>query len=111
LSMANPDQLHAAILQRLTTVIDPETGVDVVRMRLIEDLLVDQHGWVQYKFRPSSPLCPIAIPLALMIQSAIASVPGVVAQEIEVVGFIQADELTTILREMWANPGNQEKAN
>ena len=105
--MLNPDQLRAAILRRLATVIDPETGVDVVRMRLIEDLLVDQHGRVQYKFRPSSPLCPIAIPLALMIQNAITSVPGVVAQEIEVVGFIQSEELTAILREMWPDPGNE----
>ena len=108
--MVDPDQLRAAVLRRLSTVIDPETGVDVVRMRLIEDLLVNQLGRVQYKFRPSSPLCPIAIPLALMIQNAIASVPGVVELEMEVVGFIQAEELTAILREMWADPGSRNKS-
>jgi len=32
------------ILTRLSTVIDPETGVDVVRMRLIEALSVDGLG-------------------------------------------------------------------
>jgi metal-sulfur cluster biosynthetic enzyme len=62
--MSDPDQIRAAILEKLATVIDPETGVDVVRMRLIEDLAVGENGRVCYKFRPSSPLCPIAIPLS-----------------------------------------------
>ena len=54
--MNSPEQLRAAILARLARVIDPETGVDIVRMRLIEDLTVDEQGRVSYTFRPSSPL-------------------------------------------------------
>jgi hypothetical protein len=34
-------ELEQAIIERLRQVIDPETGVDVMRMRLIEDLRVD----------------------------------------------------------------------
>jgi len=98
--MTDPNALREAILQRLSSVIDPETGVDVVRMRLIEDLEVDEEGVVRYKFRPSSPLCPIAVPLALSIREAVAGVEGVTRQEIEVVGYIKADELNNLLREM-----------
>jgi len=98
--MTDPNTLREAILQRLSSVIDPETGVDVVRMRLIEDLEVDEEGVVRYKFRPSSPLCPIAVPLALSIREAVAGVEGVTRQEIEVVGYIKADELNNLLREM-----------
>jgi metal-sulfur cluster biosynthetic enzyme len=94
-------ELREAILEKLATVIDPETGVDVVRMRLIEDLKVNEKGQVSYKFRPSSPLCPIAVPLSVMIQNAIASVAGVSGQEMQVVGYIQAEELTNLLREMF----------
>ncbi|HIE38157.1 MAG TPA: DUF59 domain-containing protein [Anaerolineales bacterium] len=97
--MTDPDALREAILQRLSSVIDPETGVDVVRMRLIEDLEVDEEGVVRYKFRPSSPLCPIAIPLALSIREAVAGVEGVARQEIGVVGYIKAEELNALLRE------------
>ena len=61
--MPDPESLRKNILERLARVIDPETGVDVMRMRLIEDLTVDEAGKVNYKFRPSSPLCPIALPL------------------------------------------------
>jgi len=98
--MTDPDALREAILQRLSSVIDPETGVDVLRMRLIEELEVDEEGVVRYKFRPSSPLCPIAVPLALSIREAVAGVDGVSRQEIEVVGYIKADELNSLLREM-----------
>lgn len=97
--MPDPEFLRQAILERLARVIDPETGVDVVRMRLIEDLTVDEHGHVTYKFRPSSPFCPIAVPLSLAIQHAVAEVEGVTSQNAEIVGFIQAEELTEWLRQ------------
>jgi metal-sulfur cluster biosynthetic enzyme len=107
--MVNTEELRTAILERLTEVIDPETGVDVVRMRLIEDLVVNEDGFVKYKFRPSSPLCPIAVPLSQMIHNAIASVPGVSGQDLEIVGYIQAEELTALLREALLEMGYKEK--
>ncbi len=91
--------LRQAILERLSKVIDPETGVDVVRMRLIEDLTVNEDGFVTYKFRPSSPFCPIAVPLSLDIQHAVAEVEGVTGQDIEVVNFALAEELTQWLKQ------------
>ena len=97
--MADRDAVREAILTRLSTVMDPETRVDVVRMRLIEDLVVDEAGVVRYKFRPSSPLCPLAVPLALSIRKAVGQVEGVTGQEIEVVGYVGAAELNAMLRE------------
>ena len=89
--------LQNAILERLKTVIDPETGADVVRMRLVENLTVRDDGKVVYTFRPSSPLCPIAVFLAQQIKKAVASVPGVTDQEIEVTGYVAAEELTKLI--------------
>jgi len=97
--MTDRDALREAILTHLSTVIDPETGADVVRMRLIEDLAVDEEGVVRYKFRPSSPLCPLAVSLALSIRKAVAEVEGVTRQQIEVTGYIKAEELNAMLRE------------
>jgi metal-sulfur cluster biosynthetic enzyme len=96
--LINLEKLHEAVLDKLSTVIDPETGVDVVRMRLIEDLTVDEKGYVSYKFRPSSPFCPIAVPLSLDIQHAVAEVEGVTGQNVEVVDFALAEELTQWLK-------------
>ncbi len=92
-------ELEQAVTERLKQVIDPETGVDVIRMRLIEELEADDEtGVVRYKFRPSSPVCPIAVHLALDIKRAVAQVPGVTAQEIEVVGYVGADALNDLLK-------------
>jgi metal-sulfur cluster biosynthetic enzyme len=67
-------QLRLAILKRLMCVIDPETGVDVVRMRLVEDLTVDDEGRV-ITSSPSSFLCRWPC-LSLEIQRAVAKSKG-----------------------------------
>lgn len=93
-------KIEQAVRESLQQVIDPETGVDVMRMRLIEDLHVDNEtGRVRYRFRPSSPLCPLAVHLALSIRDAVTAAPGVTEQEIEVVGYVGADDLSALLKE------------
>ncbi len=94
--MTDQPEVREAVLARLATVIDPETGVDVVRMRLIEGLTVEE-GVASYRFRPSSPLCPLAVSLALAIHEAVSGVAGVTGQEVEVVGYIRAAELNEML--------------
>jgi metal-sulfur cluster biosynthetic enzyme len=97
--MSDPTTLRQAILKRLSSVIDPETGVDVVRMRLVEALDVDDAGRVSYTFRPSSPFCPLAVSLAIAVKTALAGVPGVTQQTVQVSGYVQADELTEMVNE------------
>ena len=92
--------LREQVLLSLATVIDPQTEVDVLRMRLVEELTVDeQSGQVSYTFRPSSPLCPLAVTLALQIREAVAAVDGVTDQQIEVAGYVGASSLNQLLRE------------
>ncbi|OQA47153.1 MAG: hypothetical protein BWY52_00340 [Chloroflexi bacterium ADurb.Bin325] len=98
--MNDAEKLREALLARLAEVIDPETGVDVVRMRLIEELSVDAHGRVSYVFRPSSSLCPLAVPLALAIRRAVQETPGVTRQAMRVEGYVGSDALNALLEEM-----------
>jgi metal-sulfur cluster biosynthetic enzyme len=91
--------VEQVVINRLQQVIDPETGADVVRMRLIEDLMVDETGMVRYRFRPSSPLCPLVVALALQIKEVVAQVEGVTQQEVEVVGYVGAEALNALLKE------------
>jgi len=95
--MSNLQKIQQAVIEKLMTVIDPETNVDVIRMRLVQDLSVDTDGKVTYIFRPSSPLCPIAVPLALSILRAVGEVEGVTAQNMTVVDYVGADELNEII--------------
>ncbi len=98
--MNDPDEIRQTILAQLAGVSDPETGVDVVRMRLIGDLAVDETGRASYTFRPSSPLCPIAIPLAIAIRRAVREVPGVTGQAMRVEGYVRSEELNMLLAEL-----------
>jgi metal-sulfur cluster biosynthetic enzyme len=98
-SMNDEPSLEETILKRLRSVIDPETNVDVVRMRLVENLWVDALGKVRYTFRPSSFVCPIAVSLAIDIKKAVAEVPGVRSQEIAVEGYLAAAELETLINQ------------
>lgn len=91
--------LREQILLKLTEVFDPETGMDVISMRLVEDLRVDEDGTVRYRFRPTSPLCPIALDLALNIKQAIAAIPGVRGQVIQVSNYVRAAELEALINQ------------
>ena len=96
----NPQRsVRDQIIDRLHQVIDPETNQDVISMRLVEELEVDDLGNVSYTVRPSSSLCPIAVFLALQIKGAVASVPGVNQQAIRIKGYIAADELTALINQ------------
>lgn len=92
----DPAALEKAVIERLTTVMDPETGADVIRMGLIINLEIDEKGKASYSFRPSSPLCPIAVPLAVMIIQAIGEVKGITGQSITVVDYVEADKFNEI---------------
>lgn len=92
------EALKNAIIKKLEKVIDPETGVDVYRMKLVMDLTIDESGKASYIFRPSSPLCPIVVPLAMMIIQAIKEVEGITGQSITVVDYVEAEKLNEMLR-------------
>ena len=90
--------LEKAVIEKLAKILDPETGVDVVRMKLVMDLAIDENGKASYIFQPSSPLCPIAVPLAMMIIQAIKGVEGITGQSITVVDYVEAEKLNEVLR-------------
>lgn len=94
--------LLRALVEKLTTVVDPETGENVIRMQLVQNLQISDDGKVTYSFRPSSPLYPIAVPLALMIITAVGEVSGVTGQNLTVIDYIEADKLNEILKTVFA---------
>lgn len=94
----NPAELEQAVIEKLSEVIDPETGIYVIRMNLVQEIQFDQAGKIYYVFRPSSPLCPIAVPLALGIIDAIKEVPGITGQQITVKDYVQSEQLNEILK-------------
>jgi metal-sulfur cluster biosynthetic enzyme len=85
------------IVEKLKTVMDPHTGLDVYSMGLVTDMKVEK-GSVSLTFTPTSPFCPMGIQLAVGVKRAVASVEGVTQVNINVQGHINAAEINEMLK-------------
>ena len=95
--------LKEKVEDALRGVIDPGTNLDIMRMKLVRDLSIDQDGRVSLTFRPSSPVCPMAFKLAYDIKMAVQHTEGINGVEVKVSGYSRADELMEVLKQA----GNQ----
>lgn len=91
-------ELGEQVVEKLRTVMDPETYLDVLTMGLIKDLAVED-GTVSLTFKPTVPTCPMGIKIATDIQKAVRSVSGVGSLEITVIDYVDADSLNIKLRD------------
>lgn len=71
------------VLSALRNVIDPEIGIDVVSMKMIKDIKIDD-GNVKVIFVPTTPFCPLINNIVLMIKEEVEKLKGVKNCEIEV---------------------------
>jgi len=92
-------ELREKVIGKLKGVIDPETLVDVMSMGLIKNLNVTAEGNVALEFRPSSSVCPLALPLALDIQKALKTLIEIKDLSVIITDHQMADELNTYLKE------------
>ncbi len=91
--------LKEQIIEKLKTVYDPELREDVVKLKLVYDLNVDEeNGIASIKFRPTVENCPVGLQLAIAIKKAILSVDGVKRANVKVENFIWAKEAEEFLK-------------
>ncbi len=64
--------------------IDPETGIDVVRMGMIKKVEVDKDKNVKIKFTPTTPFCPMIGYLTQQIEQAVKTVKEVKKVKVDV---------------------------
>jgi metal-sulfur cluster biosynthetic enzyme len=81
----------------LADVIDPETGLSIMRMEIIHDLRVEEGGEVSLTFRPTSPQCPMAYALAGAVKEKLQAVNWVGSVTMKVENFNKADHLQSLL--------------
>jgi len=92
--------LHEEIQKGLRGIIDPGTGLDVVRMGLVRGVRLQRAG-MGYRafltFRPSSPVCPMAFKLAWEMKQCVQAVEKIEDVEVKVEGYNRASELEAVL--------------
>jgi len=89
--------LEQQVREALSQVIDPETGLNIMRMELIRDIRVEANGSVELVFRPSSPQCPMAYALANSVKKKVESLESITSLHITVENFVSASHLEGLL--------------
>ena len=79
------DRLTDDIIAGLKTVYDPEIPSDIYELGLIYKIDIGDDRTVKIDMSLTSPNCPSAQELPVMVENAVASVPGVKDVKVEVV--------------------------
>lgn len=77
------ETLREGVVTALRSVYDPEIPVDVYELGLIYEVEVDEEGFVDVLMTLTSPACPVAGQMPIMIKAAVEQVRGVEAAEVE----------------------------
>ena len=75
--------IEAGVVAALRGVYDPEIPVDVYELGLIYEIDVDADGFVDVLMTLTSPACPVAGQMPIMVKAAVEQVAGVEAAEVE----------------------------
>ena len=79
------DQLTDGIIAALKTVYDPEIPADIYELGLIYKVDIADDRGVKIDMSLTSPNCPSAQELPIMVENAVSSVPGVKETKVDVV--------------------------
>ncbi|MCC6013964.1 MAG: iron-sulfur cluster assembly protein [Candidatus Verstraetearchaeota archaeon] len=91
-------EIENKVMEALKEVYDPETGMNMIDMQLINKI-EEKNGEVYIEFTPSSPLCPIAFYLAEEIKKKASKVEGVKKVKVICKGHIMENEINKFVNE------------
>lgn len=72
------------VKEALTTVHDPEIGMDVVELGLVYDIEIDDDDKVKVEMTLTTPGCPLGEGITSMVENALQRI-GASAAEVEIV--------------------------
>jgi len=92
--MGEDQRIVDAIRQKLTTVVDPEIGVPITEMNLIDEVKVEG-GDVMVTFHLTMPFCPpvFALQISKDIKEKAKSIEGVRSVKVNLIKHVNADEI------------------
>ena len=80
---ASSEGIREEVVKALQAVYDPEIPVDIYELGLIYEIDVDTDGFVDVLMTLTSPACPVAGQMPILVKAAVEQVDGVQAAEVE----------------------------
>lgn len=96
-----------AIVKELALVVDPEVGVPITEMDLVDEIGIDDStGIVSIGFHLTAPFCPpmFALEIAQDIKKRVSSLEGVKDVKISMTGHFMAEEINKRVNSPTAAP-------
>ena len=78
-------RLSDDIVAAIKTVYDPEIPADIYELGLIYKIDIEDDRSVKVEMTLTTPNCPSAAELPIMVETAVASVPGVSGAKVDIV--------------------------
>lgn len=76
-AIAGPEAMTEAVVSALRRVYDPEIPINIYDLGLVYRIDVDAEGDVAIEMTLTSPACPVAGMMPLMVRNAVGDVDGV----------------------------------
>ena len=96
-----------SIVKELALVVDPEVGVPITEMDLVDDIGIDDStGIVSIGFHLTAPFCPpmFALEIAQDIKKRVSALEGVKEVKISMSGLFMAEEINRRVNSASATP-------
>jgi metal-sulfur cluster biosynthetic enzyme len=92
-------QLESKVRAEIEKIVDFETDLTIGEMRMVRLVKETKPGVVQVEFTPTSPVCPIAVKLAIEIRDKAENVEGVERAIVYVRGHMMEQEINKKVNE------------
>ena len=99
----------AQVVKELSQVVDPEVGVPITEMDLVDDIGInEQTGTVSVGFHLTAPFCPpmFALEIAQDIKRRISTLDGVKEVKVSMTGHFMAEEINRRVNAPTAAPSS-----
>lgn len=103
------DKVLDKIWENLSYVIDPEVGISILDLNLVQKLELQDDGTVNIEVRMTTPACPamLAYQLSIDVIDAVKKVDGVKRVNFKLLDHYMADEINESLKEALSGEGKE----
>ena len=86
-------KLESKVLAEIEKIVDLETELTIGEMKMIRLVKETEPGVIRVDFTPTSPVCPMAVKLAIEIRDKAENIEGVEKAVVYVRGHIMEQEI------------------